>query len=196
MAGANKSRPGLSTAGTTFTGETNPRMSISRKTLNILILLFAVSVAAAALYQNSNSSKSTEDGWNGGGIIGVGDGYSVQLLTCCSSPVGMAEYDQKLEVYAGDSRNGKLTGTVDLHPNTGGRTHVKLYTLKGEDGKRRVVLVGNFGDCEVHLETRTVSQGAGTKKTSAVSESIFLGTWSAEAQPFKFIPASVPMEGE
>ena len=44
--------------------------------------------------------------WHSGPVISVGGGYSIALETRCSSPVGFAEYAQRLRVYSsGNEKN-------------------------------------------------------------------------------------------
>jgi hypothetical protein len=84
--------------------------------------------------------RHVDSEWESGPVIGVGDGYSIALETHCSSPVGFAEYDQRLRVYVSGKggRTGKEVGKADLFPNTGGRTHSLVYTYHAEDGTQRV----------------------------------------------------------
>ncbi len=136
--------------------------------------------------------------WTHGGIVAVGNGYSVQLLTHNSSPIGMAEYDQRLEIFGGTERDGKRLGTIDLFPNTGGRTCSLIYTYITKSGQRRVQIQDRFGIDDVDLATLkktnpgdTGEGGSSRSNVDPVPTRQFVGTYSEEAYPLKFVPPSI-----
>lgn len=138
--------------------------------------------------------------WQSGPVISVGDGYSIALETRCSSPVGFAEYDQRLRVYSSgkDGRSGRETGTVDLFPNTGGRTRSLVYAYRGDDGRQRVQIQERSVMDDVDLtvpRTTNVSGGILTGVEPAKSR-IFVGTYSGESYPLKFVPATILSEAD
>ena len=136
--------------------------------------------------------------WQSGPVISVGDGYSIALETRCSSSVGFAEYDQRLRVYSSgkDGRSGKETGTVELFPNTGGRTHSLVYSYRANDGRQRVQIQERSVMANVDLtvpKTTNVSGGILTGVDAAKTR-IFVGTYSGESYPLKFISATILSE--
>lgn len=138
--------------------------------------------------------------WQSGPVISVGGGYSIALETRCSSPVGLAEYDQRLRVYSSskDGRTGKDTGTVALFPNTGGRTHSLVYAYRADDGGQRVQIQERSAMDDVDLtvlRATNVSAGILTGVDPAKSR-IFVGTFSGEYHPLKFIPATILSEAD
>jgi len=138
--------------------------------------------------------------WVSGPVIGVGDGYSIALETRCSSPIGFAEYDQRLRVYSSgkDGRTGKELGTVELFPNTGGRTHSLVYTYRGEDGRQRVQIQERsvMDDVDLTVPKTTNVSGAILTGVQSGKSRIFVGTYSGESYPLKFVPATILSEAD
>lgn len=137
--------------------------------------------------------------WSKGGVVSVGDDFAIQLLTRCSSPLGMAEYDQRLQVYRKAPRNGRSLGVVDLFPNTGGRTHTLIYTYVTTDGQRRVQIQDRYGIEDVDLNTVSVTNHFGgdhnsRSRVDPEPSRNYVGTYSGESYPLRFISPSVLSE--
>lgn len=128
--------------------------------------------------------------WDSSGPIAIGDHYSVELLTRPASMIGMAEYDQRLVLYGGTEREGDELGTIDLHMNTGGRTHVLLYRIADEKGG--LLLVDRFG--QHRLDLKEIKYEPYYEKQ--IDTILFLGTVSDESYPLKFVPTNVWNENE
>ncbi|MCP5541009.1 MAG: hypothetical protein H7A52_12775 [Akkermansiaceae bacterium] len=164
-----------------------------------LIRLAICSMLLVIGYLVGQNSTSQSGGWSRGGAVAVGDSYSIELLTRCSSPIGMAEYDQRLEVYGGTTRDGKSLGTIDLFPNTGGRTHSLVYTYTDDSGRRMVQIQDRYGIEDIDMVTRVVTNHAGGDNTSRSGVSphpkrVFVGTYSGEAYPLKFVAPAILSE--
>lgn len=129
--------------------------------------------------------------WESSGPVAVGNNYSIELLTR-TAHLFLAEYDQKLVVYGGTPREGKERGTIDLHMNTGGRTHILIYLTKTHNGNV-VLLKDRFGVERVNIDNLKIEERDEAKK---LDKSIFIGTFSGEAYPLKFVPSSVWPEEE
>lgn len=144
--------------------------------------------------------RHVDSEWEAGPVIGVGGGYSIALETRCSSPVGFAEYDQRLRVYDSgkDGRTGKEVGTVKLFPNTGGRTHSLVYTYHSDDGRQRVQIQERSVMDDVDLAGLTATNVSGGTLTTVVpgKSRVFVGTYSGESFPLKFLPATTLSEGD
>jgi len=124
--------------------------------------------------------------WESSGAVAIGDGYSVVLHTRTAHP-WLAEYDQRLELFAGSRRDGRRLGVVDLNMNTGGRTDVRLYF--GHVNKRPIVqLSDRFGDQAIDVLAQELVQGS-----SESPDRRFIGTFSEESYPLKFVPAQVDL---
>jgi len=129
--------------------------------------------------------------WESSGPVAVGNNYSIELLTR-TAHVFLAEYDQRLVIYGGTPREGEKRGTIDLHMNTGGRTHILLYLTPSQDGDF-VILKDRFGTYRVNLGTLRIEEQSGQENPG---KNIFIGTMSGEAYPLKFVPSSVWSEVE
>lgn len=163
----------------------------------IRLAIWGTLIAIGYLIGRSSPSLFAE--WSRGGPVAVGDGYSIELMTRCSSPIGMAEYDQRLEVYGGTTRKGDSLGTVDLFPNTGGRTHSLVYTYTGDNGHRMAQIQDRYGIEDIDLVARVVTNHAGGDNTSRSGVSphpkrVYVGTYSGEAYPLKFVPPAILSE--
>lgn len=163
------------------------------------VLLIGYTVGRWSSRPPVDQGSDVSDAWNHGGPVAVGDGYTIELMTRCSSPIGLAEYNQRVRVFGGTAREGKLLGSIDLFPNTGGRTHVLVYTYLTGVGTRRVQIQDRYGIEDVDLESLAVTNhsGRGNMARSQVEPyplRIFLGTYSGEAYPLKFIPPGVLSE--
>jgi len=121
--------------------------------------------------------------WEQSGAVAIGNNYSIELLTRTAHPF-LAEYDQQLIVYGGTERFGKKLATLDLHMNTGGRTSVEIYT----SGNEAVYLRDRFGTHAIDLATLSVAM---LHKAEMPLESTFIGGFSGESYPLKFIPAAI-----
>lgn len=138
--------------------------------------------------------------WQSGPVISVGGGYSIALETRCSSPVGFAEYDQRLRVYSSgkDGRTGKEIGIVELFPNTGGRTHSLVYVYRANDGSQRVQIQDRsvMGDVDLSIPRATNINGGVLTGVDPAMSRAFIGTYSGESYPLKFIPATILSEAD
>jgi len=121
--------------------------------------------------------------WEQSGPVAIGNNYSIELLTRTAHPF-LAEYDQRLIIYGGTERVGKKLATIDLHTNTGGRTSVEVYA----DGRETIYLKDRFGTHAIDLDTLTVTM---LFKADLSAESSFIGVFSGESYPLKFIPAAI-----
>ncbi len=119
--------------------------------------------------------------WESGPVIEVGSGYSIALETRWSSPVGLAEYDQRLRVFDSgvDGRTGKEIGTAELFPNTGGRQHVQIEERHG------------MTDVDLTVPRATNVSGGPATHVDPAKERVFVGTYSGESHPLKFIPGTI-----
>lgn len=122
--------------------------------------------------------------WQSSGVVAVGEGYSVEFLTRRAHP-WLAESDQKAELYGGTAREGDKLATIELDMNTGGRTRVQLY-FGHADGAPIIQLSDRFGDQFIDARARERIH-----RKLVLKDRQFLGTFSGEAYPRKFVPASV-----
>jgi hypothetical protein len=138
--------------------------------------------------------------WHSGPVVGVGDGFAIALETRCSSPVGFAEYDQRLRVYSSgkDGRTGKEIGTVELFPNTGGRTHSLVYAYRGDDGRQRVQIQERsvMDDVDLTVPAATNVKDGILGHVAPAKSRVFVGTFSGESYPLKFLPAAILSEAD
>ena len=123
--------------------------------------------------------------WRSSGVVAVTDMYSVELQIRPLHP-WLAEYDQRLEIYARGRRNLESQERVDLGVNTGGLTHVLLYA-GSLGGRPAALLVDRFGNNIIDLETSSVSNGSANPQSWT-----FLGTFDGGAP--QFVPAYVQPE--
>ncbi len=124
--------------------------------------------------------------WESSGPVAVGNNYSIELLTR-TAHLFLAEYDQKIIVYGGTERQGEKKGAIKLHMNTGGRTHIMIYSAAKSD-HQIVILLDRFGMHEINITEMNVETFS---KTASVDNMVFIGTWSGESYPLKFIPPCV-----
>jgi hypothetical protein len=129
--------------------------------------------------------------WESSGPVAVGNNYSIELLTR-TAHIFLAEYDQGLVVYGGTPRDGEKKGTIDLHENTGGRTHILLYSNPTQNGDF-VILKDRFGTHRVNLGTLRIEEQLDQENPG---RNTFIGTMSGETYPLKFVPPSVWSEVE
>jgi hypothetical protein len=129
--------------------------------------------------------------WESSGPVAVGGNYSVELLTR-TAHVFLAEYDQRLVVFGGTERNGEKKGTVELQMNTGGRTHIMIYSAISKTSQL-VLLKDRFGISRIDLKNMKRESELASESTSNYT---FIGTVSGEAYPLKFVPVSIWSEVE
>ena len=156
-----------------------------------LMLLGAILLIIADQFSPIKALNPIE--WESAGPVAVGDGYSIILQTRHSHPF-LAEYDQRLFVFSGDERTGKLEGIIDLHANTGGRTHLLAYSFRDPAVGMFIQFEDRFGDHALDLKDLKyepyypkIRQKDGIK---------FIGTFSKDAPPLKFIPPHLLPEAQ
>ena len=119
------------------------------------------------------------------GPVAISPTWSVALEEKPSNPV-LAEYDYRLLVYASGDRDGEYRGTVDLRPNSGGRTYLCLYVLSAP---RRLPLL----QVDDRIETTVVDllTARRLRDIPAGYQQRFVGAFVEEAYPLRFIPAAI-----
>lgn len=131
-----------------------------------------------------------EKNWDSCSAIAVGNGYSVALQTKSAHPF-LAEYFQRVLVFAGTARDGKLSGALQLRMNTGGRTHALLYRHLDKKG------VPTHVSCEDRYGIQTFRlKDLDFEDAPETSKKEYLGTLSGEAYPLKFLTPVVLSEGD
>ncbi len=179
-----------------------PLMKKLRKIIGTILLCTVLGMIGLRVVDFVSDSVfgHVDSEWQSGPVIGVGDGYSIALETRCSSPVGFAEYDQRLRVYASgeDGRTGKEIGTAELFPNTGGRTHSLVYAYRADNGSQRVQIQERsvMDDVDLAVPKATNVSGGILTVVDPAKSRIFVGTYSGENYPLKFIPATILSEAD
>lgn len=123
--------------------------------------------------------------WRIIGPIAVSSQWSVALAERPSHPF-LAEYDYRLEIFTSEGREGRHYGTVDLLPNTGGRTFLCLYTLSAPGQPLLLALADR-------MDTSIVDPQA-LRRLAHVPvgyEARFLGAFVEEALPLRFVSPGV-----
>ncbi len=89
-------------------------------------------------------------------------------------------------IFSGTDREGRLSGSLQLSMNTGGRTHVLVYRhIDTEGAPTHVTFEDRFGSQTVRLEDPDFENAPDTSLKE------FIGTISGEAYPLKFFVAPV-----
>ena len=129
-----------------------------------------------------------EDKWNSCAAIALGDGYSIILQFKPASEF-LAEYYRRVMVFSGGDRVAKLSGSLQLMMNTGGRTHVLIYRHSDTEGK-----ITHFT-----AEDQSSAQSVRLNKPDFEdppknSKKEYIGLISGEAYPLKFITPLIVSE--
>ncbi len=122
-----------------------------------------------------------EDFWHPCAAVALGDGYSVIMQFRQAHPM-VAEYHRRVMIFAGDARRGKLSGSLQLRMNFGGRTHILIYRHLGKDGEVTHVTfeAREGGEQSVRLRDPNF------EKVPKGSRKEYVGLISGEAYPLKF----------
>jgi hypothetical protein len=139
--------------------------------------------------------------WQSGGLIAVGSGYFIQFETRCNSPVGLAEYDQRLTVSASGSggQSEAVLGSVALFPNTGGRTHSLIFSYRGEDGSDRLQIQQRNGviqDVELRYPRVRNLRNGSLSRVDPAENRVFIGTFIGISYPLRFVPSVILAEAD
>lgn len=82
----------------------------------------------------ANPEKALEEEfWHPCASVALGDGYPAILQVRQAHPM-VAEYHRRVMFFSGDARRGKLSGSLQLRMNFGGRTHILIYHHLDTDG--------------------------------------------------------------
>jgi len=125
--------------------------------------------------------------WDSSGPVAVGDGYSIALQSRCLSPIGKAEYELQLELFGETERNGSQLGNIPITELSKGERHVAVFSGHAASNNRLfIVLLYRSGEKYIDVSSKDVSKDA-----VDIKDKKFLGTFSGNAYPLKFIPASI-----
>jgi hypothetical protein len=136
---------------------------------------------AFAVWESYNWEPS--DDWRRAGPVAVSPRWSIALEEQSSHPF-LAEYNYRLRVFANDERRGEQRGTVDLHPNTGGRTHLCLFSLTSSTGMFFLEIRDRNQSSLIDLESLSL-----VSVPPVASERHLLGEFVEDSPPLRFLPA-------
>jgi hypothetical protein len=98
----------------------------------------------------------------------------------------LAEYDYRLRVFRSDGRDGEYVGTVELIPNSGGRTSLCLYTRTAADHEPLLEVADRMETSfvDLHYQRRLASAPNGYERH-------YVGAFVEEAAPLRFVSAQI-----
>jgi hypothetical protein len=119
------------------------------------------------------------------GPVAISPRWSVVLEEKASHPY-LAEYDYRLRVFTSEDREGEYHGTVNLLPNSGGRTFLCLFTLTSPNLAPLLEVADRMESSIVDLQSlRRLPE------TPNGYERHFIGAFVEVAQPLRFVPAEI-----
>jgi hypothetical protein len=130
-----------------------------------------------------------EDFWNPCASVALGDGYSVIMQFRHAHPM-VAEYHRRVMIFSGGSRRGKLSGSLQLQMNFGGRTHILIYRHLDKEG---TVTHVTFEAREGGAQSARLKEPDFEKPPEA-SKREYIGLISGEAYPLKFVTPLIVSE--
>jgi len=166
----------------------------------VLLLLFS----ALNLYADDERNQSVlklkdpeaalrDTQWYPSQAIAIGDFYSVAFLTKSAHPF-LAEYYQRVFLFGGSARAGDFLQAFQLQMNTGGRTHMLLYRYIDEQGRVQfITFQDRYGEQSINIPKREFRS---EKPLPTNLKKEFIGTFSGEAPPNKFLTPLVMPEPE
>jgi len=134
---------------------------------------------------NSLRSWAPPLDWRTVGPVALSPRWSVILEERPAHPF-LAEYDYRLQVFYSEDRAGEYRGTVDLIPNSGGRTFLCLFTLTAVDRGPVLEVADRVVTSIVDLQAvrRLPNAPAGYERR-------FIGAFVEEGVPLRFVPAQI-----
>ncbi len=125
------------------------------------------------------------DFWRTVGPVAISPWWSVILEERPTHPF-LAEYEYRLQIFHSEGRDGGYRGTVDLIPNSGGRTFLCLFTLTAVDRAPVLEVADRVVTSIVDLR--------GLRRlphTPPGYERRFVGAFVEEALPLRFVPSQI-----
>ncbi len=119
------------------------------------------------------------------GPVAISPWWSVILEERPTHPF-LAEYEYRLQIFHSEGRDGGYRGTVDLIPNSGGRTFLCLFALTAVDRAPVLEVADRVVTSIVDLQ--------GLRRlpnTPPGYERRFVGAFVEEAQPLRFVPSQI-----
>jgi hypothetical protein len=145
----------------------------------------AVGLGLAAWQVESLQTWKPPKDANSVGPVAILPRWSVTLEERGRHPF-LAEYDYRLRVFTSEDREGEYRGTVDLLPNSGGRTFLCLFTLTSPDRTPLLEVADRIESSIVDLQSlRRLSEAP------KGYERRFVGAFVEVAQPLRFVSAEI-----
>jgi len=123
--------------------------------------------------------------WRTVGPVAISPWWSVILDERPTHPF-LAEYEYRLQIFHSEGRDGEYRGTVDLIPNSGGRTFLCLFALTAVDRAPVLEVADRVVTSIVDLQglRRLPNTPPGYERS-------FVGAFVEEAQPLRFVPSQI-----
>ena len=153
--------------------------------LGSALTLLAAQLGFGAWHDHSLRSWEPPLDWRTVGPVALSPRWSVILEERPAHPF-LAEYDYRLQVFYSEDRAGEYRGTVDLIPNSGGRTFLCLFTLTAVDRGPVLEVADRVVTSIVDLQAvrRLPNAPAGYERR-------FIGAFVEEGVPLRFVPAQI-----
>jgi hypothetical protein len=149
------------------------------------LCVIAVALGVVAWQFRSLRNWQPPKDWSPVGPIAVSPRWSIMLEQKARHPF-LAEYDYRLRVFSSKGREGDYRGTIDLLPNSGGRTFLCVSSLTAA-GREPILEVADRMDTSiVDLEDlrRLPSAPIGYERR-------FIGAFVEVAAPLRFVPSQI-----